>query len=81
VRTNTFNATPRVEGLVNSLRFETVGDYDEWLGRMHHVPDYVDQNIGLMREAIKNHVLLPKVVGEKILTHLNGMVSQDPIRH
>jgi uncharacterized protein (DUF885 family) len=33
IRTNTFNGIQTVEGLVNSLRFETVKDYDDWLGR------------------------------------------------
>ena len=65
----------------NSLRFETVKDYDDWLGRMRNFPAYMDQNIGLMREGIKEHILLPKVIGEKVLTQLNGMDWQDPTRH
>src|SRR5262249_29839626 len=50
VRTNTFSGIQTVEGLVNSLRFETVKDYDDWLGRLHNFPAYMDQNIALMRE-------------------------------
>ena len=53
VRTNTFEGIQTVEGTVNSLRFETVKDYDDWLGRMHNFPAYMDQNIGLMQEGIK----------------------------
>ena len=81
VRTNTFDGIQTVEGLVNSLRFETVKDYDDWIGRMHNFPAYMDQNIGLMREGIKHHIVLPKVIGEKILTQLNGMDWQDPTKH
>src|SRR5207244_2021417 len=49
--------------------------------RMRNFPRYMDQNIDLMREGIRQHVLLPKVIGEKILTQLNGMDWQDPTKH
>ena len=81
VRTNTFEGIQTVEGTVNSLRFETVRDYDDWLGRMRNFPAYMDQNIGLMREGIKDHIVLPRVIGEKVLTQLNGMDWQDPTKH
>jgi uncharacterized protein (DUF885 family) len=81
VRTNTFSGIQTVEGLVNSLRFETVKDYEDWIGRMQHFPAYMDQNIALMQEGMKQHVLLPKLIGEKILTQLNGMDWQDPTKH
>ncbi|HET7441607.1 MAG TPA: DUF885 family protein, partial [Terriglobales bacterium] len=44
VRTGTFNGIQTVEGLVNSLRVETVKDYDDWLARMRSFPTYMDQN-------------------------------------
>jgi uncharacterized protein (DUF885 family) len=81
IRTNTFNGIQTVEGLVNSLRFETVKDYEDWIGRMHRFPVYMDQNIELMREGIREHVVLPKVIGEKILNQLNAMDWQDPTKH
>jgi uncharacterized protein (DUF885 family) len=81
VRTGTFDGIQTVENVVDSLRFETVKDYDDWLGRMRNFPAYMDQNIGLMRQGIKDHILLPKVIGEKVLTQLNSMDWQDPTRH
>ena len=81
VRTNTFSGIQTVEGLVNSLRFETVKDYDDWLGRLHNFPAYMDQNIALMHEGVKQHVVLAKVIGEKVLTQFNGMDWQDPTKH
>lgn len=81
VRTDTFDGIQTVENVVDSLRFETVKDYDDWLGRMHNFPAYMDQNIGLMREGIKERILLPKVIGEKVLTQLNGMDWHDPTKH
>jgi uncharacterized protein (DUF885 family) len=70
-----------VEGLVNSLRFETVKDYDDWLGRLHNFPAYMDQNIALMHEGVKQRVVIAKVIGEKVLTQFNGMDWQDPTKH
>ena len=81
VRTNTFSGIQTVEGLVNSLRFETVKDYDDWLGRLHNFPAYMDQNIALMHEGVKQHVVLAKVIGEKVLTQFNGMDWQDPTKN
>jgi len=66
VRTKHLRRYQTVEDTVNSLRFETVQDYDDWLGRMRNFPAYMDQNIGLMREGIEDHILLPKVIGEKV---------------
>jgi len=81
VRTNTFSGIHTVEGLVNSLRFENVKDYDDWIGRMHNFPDYMDQNIALMREGMKQRVVLPKVIGDKILAQLAEMNWEDPTKH
>jgi uncharacterized protein (DUF885 family) len=81
VRTNTFEGIQTVEGMVNSLRFETVQDYEDWLSRLRNFPAYMDQNIGLMREGIKDHILLPRVIGEKVLIQLNGIDWQDPTKH
>ncbi len=81
VRTNTFEGIQTVESTVDSLRFETVKDYDDWLGRMRNFPAYMDQNIALMRQGIGEHILLPKVIGEKVLTQLNGMDWNDPTHH
>ena len=81
IRTNTFSGIQTVEGLVNSLRFETVKDFEDWIGRMNSFPHYLDQNVDLMREGIRQHVLLPKVIGEKILSQLNGMDWQDATKH
>src|SRR5262249_23238294 len=69
------------EGVVDSLRFETIKDYDDWLARMHNFPAYVDQNLELMREGVRQHVVLAKVIGNKILTQLDAMDWQDPTKH
>ena len=48
---------------------------------MHNFPAYMDQNIALMREGMKQHVMLPKVIGDKILAQLAEMNWEDPTKH
>ncbi len=80
VRTNTFSGIQTVEREVDDLRFETVKDYDDWLARLRNFPAYLDQNIALMHEGMKQHVVLPKVVGAEVLGQLKAMNFQDPTK-
>ena len=54
-------------------------DYNDWLGRMRNSPAYLDQNIGLMRQEIKNYIVLPKVIVEEVLTLLDRMDLDEPL--
>jgi uncharacterized protein (DUF885 family) len=80
VRTNTYSGIQTAEREVDELRFETVKDYDDWLARLRSFPTYMDQNISLMREGTKRKVVLPKVVGEKVLGQLNKVDFDDPTK-
>jgi len=80
VRTNTYSGIQTAEREVDELRFETVKDYDDWLARLRSFPAYMDQNIALMREGMKERVVLPKVVGEKVLGQLDKMDFSDPAK-
>ncbi len=80
VRTNTYSGIQTVEREVDELRFETVKDYEDWLARLRRFPTYMDQNIALMREGMKQHIVLPKVVGEKVIGQLNKMDFHDPTK-
>jgi prolyl oligopeptidase len=52
--------------LADSLRFETIKDYEDWIGRCAHFDKYVDQTIALMREGIKARIVQPKVTMERV---------------
>jgi prolyl oligopeptidase len=51
IRTSTLSGVQGTEFVVDSLRFQTVKDFDDWLARLDAFPAYMDQNIALMREA------------------------------
>ena len=52
--------------LADSLRFETVKDFDDWIARLNAFPVYMDQTIALMSEGIKARVLLPKIIMQRV---------------
>ena len=64
--------------LADSLRFETLKDYEDWLARLRSFPTYMDQTIALMREGIRARMILPKIVLERIPTQIDHQIVSDP---
>ena len=64
--------------LADSLRFETVKDYDDWIARMNAFPVYMDQTIALMGEGIKARVLLPKVIMQRVPAQIDKQIVEKP---
>lgn len=78
IRTSTLDGVQGTEFLVDSLRFQTVKDFDDWLARLDAFPAYMDQNIALMREGMKTNVLLPKIIGERVRPQIAQIATQAP---
>lgn len=52
--------------IVDSLRFETVKDYQDWIARMKAFPVLMDQTIALLREGKQAGWLPPKAILSRI---------------
>ena len=64
--------------LADSLRFETVKDFDDWIARLNAFPVYMDQTIALMGEGIKARVLLPKVIMQRVPGQIDKQIVDKP---
>jgi uncharacterized protein (DUF885 family) len=64
--------------LADSLRFETRKDYQDWIARMRSFPVLMDQTIALMREGIKERMVHPKVIMERLPAQIDKQIVSDP---
>ncbi len=58
--------------------FATVKDYEDWLSRASKAPAILDQAIANMREGVKQNVVQPRVLMEKVLPQLDANIVDDP---
>lgn len=66
------------DDLADSLRFATVKDYEDWIARLHSLPALVDQTIALMQQAIRERMLLPKVIMQRVPAQIDKQIVDDP---
>ena len=64
--------------LTETLRFETVKDYEDWIARLRAFPTSMDQTMALLRQAIRERMLLPKVIMERIPSQIDKQIVSDP---
>lgn len=64
--------------LAESLRFQTLDDYEDWLARLRSFPTLVDQNIELMRQGIRERIVLPRIIAERIPPQVDRQIVDDP---
>jgi uncharacterized protein (DUF885 family) len=55
-----------LDELGDRLRFETVKDYEDWVARLRAFPALMEQEIALMREGTRTHVMWPKIVLNRV---------------
>ncbi|HYH85430.1 MAG TPA: DUF885 domain-containing protein [Pyrinomonadaceae bacterium] len=67
-----------VDELTELLRFQTVKDYDDWLARMKFLPRYMDDTIALMREGVREKMLWPKIVQQRVPGQLDKQIVARP---
>jgi uncharacterized protein (DUF885 family) len=63
--------------LSDALRFDRLKDYDDWLARLRALPAYVEQTTALMREGMRQRIMLPKIVMERIPNQIDHQIVGD----
>jgi uncharacterized protein (DUF885 family) len=64
--------------LGDSLRFTTVKDYEDWLARMRALPEYLDRFTALLRQGIRERMVHPRVIMERIPGQIEKQIVSDP---
>lgn len=64
--------------LSDALRFDTLKDYEDWLARMRAMPAYLDQFTALLRQGMRERMVHPKVIMERIPGQLDAQIVTDP---
>lgn len=58
--------------------FKTVKDYDDFLKRIDDFSLYVDTSIANMRRGVKEKMVQPAILMERVLPQLKGIIVTDP---
>ncbi len=64
--------------LANSLQFDSIRDYEDWIARLNAFPEYMNQTVALMREGIAVGMLHPKVVMQRVPGQIRKQIVDNP---
>ena len=67
-----------LDELGDRLRFETVKDYEDWVARLRAFPALIEQEIALMREGARTHVMWPKIVLSRVPAQIDKQLVSKP---
>ncbi|MEZ5461259.1 DUF885 family protein [Dokdonella sp.] len=66
------------DGIVEILPFATIRDYQDWLKRMQALPRVIQQVTVLMQKGVKQNVMPPKVLMQRVPAQIASQVVEDP---
>lgn len=67
-----------VDELADALRFETVTDYDDWVARLHALPQLIEQTIALLRLGIAEKRTHARIVLRGVPAQLAKQIVEKP---
>jgi uncharacterized protein (DUF885 family) len=67
-----------LDGVQESLRFETVKDYEDWIARLRGIDTLIENTMTLMREGVRQGYTPPRVTMERIPAQIAAQVVDDP---
>ena len=66
------------DDLADSLRFENVKDYEDWLGRLDRFPVLMDQTITLLRQGIRERRVQTKITMKRVPAQIAKQITAKP---
>jgi uncharacterized protein (DUF885 family) len=64
--------------LSDELPFRDARDYGAWIARLRALPAYVEQTTELLREGVKERIVHPRVVMERVPAQIAKQIVDDP---
>ncbi|MEZ6042040.1 MAG: DUF885 domain-containing protein [Planctomycetaceae bacterium] len=64
--------------LTDLLKFETIRDYEDWIARLNAFPAYLAQTMALMGQGIREGMLHPKVVMQRVPNQIRKQIVSQP---
>jgi len=77
---NQMDGIQSINQLADALPFQSVKDYQDWIARMQAFPAYLDQTIALMREGMREKMMLPKIIMSRVLPQIDSQIVSDPAK-
>jgi uncharacterized protein (DUF885 family) len=65
-------------GLASGTSFRSVKDYEDYLSRLHQLPHLFDQVTADMRLGMRDHLMPPRYLLEKVVTQAQKIVDNSP---
>jgi len=64
--------------LPNAVPLDTVKHYEDYIARLHQIPLALQQTEEVMRQGVKDHLMMVKFIAEKIPAQATGIISANP---
>jgi len=68
----------RLADMPNSMPFDTVPHYQDYVSRLHQIPRVLGQTVEVLRQGMKDGLMPPKLVLEKLPGQCDGIVAANP---
>ena len=62
---------------VDLMPARSVRDYENIIARLRSIPTYVDQNLGVLDEAVAAGIMQPRVVADLVIQQIDAQLAQD----
>jgi len=61
-----------------SVPFDSVQHYEDYIARLHQIPRVFDQTTDVLRQGIKDGLMPPKFIAEKLPAQCDGVIAANP---
>ncbi len=68
----------RLADLPLSVPLDSVQHYEDYISRLHQIPRVLDQTAEVMRQGLKDGLMPPKLVLEKLPGQCDGIIASNP---